>query len=229
MRGGNLLLFIDNLVAEQDSLRFKPEIVAYDRNLNLTDLLFRYGVRVNPSLVMDLQCDFMPFVVGGDASNPQYEFLHWNYYPLFESKGNHTINKNIGLVAGRFVNAVDTITVPGVEKTAILNSSANSRVISTPALISLNENRNTPEDEKFKQSGIPVAWLLEGNFNSLYRNRASKTQLDSLEKFGVPFRESGSPSKIIVVGDGDMVLNDFFSKRGSTANGIEFLHNGVSV
>ena len=226
MRGGNLLLFIDNLVAEQDSLRFKPEIVAYDRNLNLTDLLFRYGVRVNPSLVMDLQCDFMPFVVGGDASNPQYEFLHWNYYPLFESKGNHTINKNIGLVAGRFVNAVDTITVPGVEKTAILNSSANSRVISTPALISLNENRNTPEDEKFKQSGIPVAWLLEGNFNSLYRNRASKTQLDSLEKFGVPFRESGSPSKIIVVGDGDMVLNDFSPKEGPLPMGLNFYTMG---
>ena len=226
MRGGNLLLFIDNLVAEQDSLRFKPEIVAYDRNLNLTDLLFRYGVRVNPSLVMDLQCDFMPFVVGGDASNPQYEFLHWNYYPLFESKGNHTINKNIGLVAGRFVNAVDTITVPGVEKTAILNSSANSRVISTPALISLNENRNTPEDEKFKQSGIPVAWLLEGNFNSLYRNRASKNQLDSLEKFGVPFRESGNASKIIVVGDGDMVLNDFSPKEGPLPMGLNFYTMG---
>ena len=128
--------------------------------------------------------------------------------------------------AGRFVNAVDTITVPGVEKTAILNSSANSRVISTPALISLNENRNTPEDEKFKQSGIPVAWLLEGNFNSLYRNRASKTQLDSLEKFGVPFRESGSASKIIVVGDGDMVLNDFSPKEGPLPMGLNFYTMG---
>jgi ABC-2 type transport system permease protein len=82
MRGGKLLLFIDNLHAEQDSLSFKSQLIAYDRNLNLQDLLFNYGVRINPDLIMDLQCDFMPFAVGGNASNPQYEFLHWNYYPL---------------------------------------------------------------------------------------------------------------------------------------------------
>ena len=97
MRGGKLLLYIDNLIAEQDSLRFQPEIIAYDRNLNLTDLLFRYGVRINPSLVMDLQCDFLPFAVGGTGENPQFEFLHWNYYPLFEGEANHTINKKLGI------------------------------------------------------------------------------------------------------------------------------------
>ena len=84
MRGGKLLCFIDNLIAEQDSLAFKPETIAYDRNLNLTDLFFRYGVRINTDSVMDLQCDMIPFVVGGTAENPQFEFLHWNYYPLFE-------------------------------------------------------------------------------------------------------------------------------------------------
>ncbi|HEX5651441.1 MAG TPA: gliding motility-associated ABC transporter substrate-binding protein GldG [Chitinophagaceae bacterium] len=222
MRGGKLLLFIDDLIAEQDSLRFKPEIVAYDRNLNLTDLLFRYGVRINPSLLMDLQCDFMPFVVGGDAQNPQYEFLHWNYYPLFESKGNHTINKNTGLIAGRFVNSLDTINTPGISKTVLLSSSANSRVISTPALISLNENRNAPEDERFKQKDIPVAILLEGKFTSLFRNRASATQIDSLASYGVPYREISAENKMIVVGDGDMVMNDFSPKDGPLPMGLNF-------
>jgi gliding-associated putative ABC transporter substrate-binding component GldG len=222
MRGGKLLLFIDDLIAEQDSLRFKPEIVAYDRNLNLTDLLFRYGVRINPSLLMDLQCDFMPFVVGGDAQNPQYEFLHWNYYPLFESKGNHTINKNTGLIAGRFVNSLDTIKTPGISKTVLLSSSANSRVISTPALISLNENRNAPEDERFKQKDIPVALLLEGKFTSLFRNRASAAQIDSLAAYGVPYRESSVENKMIVVGDGDMVMNDFSPKDGPLPMGLNF-------
>lgn len=226
MRGGKLLLFIDDLIAEQDSLRFKSEIVAYDRSLNLTDLLFRYGARINPSLVMDLQCDFMPFMVGGDPQNPQYEFLHWNYYPLFESKGNHTINKNIGLVAGRFVNSIDTINTPGISKTVLLASSANSRVISTPALISLNENRNTPEDEKFRQSNIPVALLLEGSFTSLYRNRVSSSQLDSLESFGTPFRENSKETKMILVGDGDMVLNDFSPKEGPVPMGVNFFTVG---
>jgi ABC-2 type transport system permease protein len=226
MRGGKLLFFIDNLIAEQDSLRFKPEIVAYDRNLNLTDLLFRYGVRINPSLVMDLQCDFMPFMVGGDPQNPQFEFLHWNYYPLFESKGNHTINRNIGLVAGRFVNPLDTISTPGINKTVLLSSSANSRIISTPALISLNENRNAPEDEKFRQADIPVAMLLEGNFTSLYRNRISTAQADSLSGYGLPFRDRSLEAKIIVVGDGDMVLNDFSPKDGPLPMGLNFFTVG---
>ena len=145
----------------------RPETIAFDRNLNLTDLFFRYGVRINPDLVMDLQCDFLPFVVGGSAENPQFEFFHWNYYPLFEPKGNHTINKNLGLIAGRFVNSIDTIAAPGIKKTILLSSSANSRIISTPALISLNENKNAPEDEKFKQNDIPVALLLEGKFTSV--------------------------------------------------------------
>jgi len=226
MRGGKLLLFIDGLNAEQDSLSYKTELVAYERNLNLTDILFRYGVRVNPDLVMDLQCDFMPFAVGGTADNPQFEFLHWNYYPLFESAGNHSINKNIGLVAGRFVNSLDTIKVAGVKKTILLTSSSNSRIITTPALISLNENRNLPEDEKFKSNGIPVAILLEGKFTSLYKGRMPKNQLDSLAALGVPFRDSSVESKIIVVGDGDIILNDFSPKEGPLPLGLNFFTVG---
>ena len=214
MRGGKLLLFIDGLHAEQDSLAYKPELIAYDRNLNLTDLLFRYGVRVNPDLVMDLQCDFMPFGVGGSQENPQYEFLHWNYYPLFESPGSHTINKNIGLVSGHFVNSLDTIKVAGVRKTVLLQSSNNSRIITTPALISLNENRNAPEDEKFKQKNIPVAFLLEGEFTSLFKGRTPRSVMDSLAQLGVMYKEQSGHNKIIVVGDGDIVLNDYSPKDG---------------
>ncbi len=226
MGGGKLLLFIDDLIAEQDSLRYKPEIIAYDRNLNLTDLLFRYGVRINPSLVMDLQCDFLPFAVGGSGENPQFEFLHWNYYPLFEGKGNHTINKNLGLVAGRFVNSIDTIKTQGIEKTVLLSSSTNSRVISTPALISLNENRNVAEDEKFKQADIPVAVLLEGKFSSLYRNRISQTQKDTLSANGISFKDFSDANKIIVVGDGDIALNDVSTKEGPLPMGINLFTAG---
>jgi len=226
MGGGKLLLFIDDLIAEQDSLRYKTEIIAYDRNLNLTDLLFRYGVRINPSLVMDLQCDFLPFAVGGSSDNPQFEHLHWNYYPLFEGKANHTINKSLGLVAGRFVNSIDTITTSGIAKTVLLSSSPNSRVISTPALISLNENRNVAEDEKFKQSDIPVAVLLEGKFTSLYRNRISQAQKDTLGSSGIPFKEISADNKMIVVGDGDIVLNDVSAKEGPLPLGVNLFTAG---
>ena len=227
MRGGKLLCFIDNLIAEQDSLRYTPETIAFDRDLNLTDQLFKYGVRINTDLVMDLQCDYMPFAVGGSQDNPQFEFLKWNYYPLFESGGNHTINKNTGLIAGRFVNSIDTINTPEIKKTPLLYSSANSRAISTPALISINENKNVPEDAKFKKKNIPVAFLLEGKFTSLYRNRASKSQIDSLNAAGIPFRnESIDGGKMIVVGDGDMVLNDISPKDGPLPMGMNFYTMG---
>ncbi|MEO6289494.1 MAG: Gldg family protein, partial [Ginsengibacter sp.] len=114
MRGGKVFWFIDRLEAEMDSLQMKNQVVAYDRNLRLEDLLFRYGARINPDLLMDLQCDFLPFDVNG---NKQFEFLHWNYFPLFESKQNSVINKNLGLVAGKFVNSIDTVSAPGIVKT----------------------------------------------------------------------------------------------------------------
>ncbi|MGE5518625.1 MAG: gliding motility-associated ABC transporter substrate-binding protein GldG [Candidatus Dadabacteria bacterium] len=226
MNGGKVLWFIDNLHAEQDSLSYTNKLVAYERNLDIQDLLFNYGVRINPDLVMDLQCDFLPFAVGGSASNPQYEFLHWNYYPLFESKNNHLINKNLGLVAGRYVNSVDTIQVPGVKKTFLLQSSSNSRTISTPALISPNENRNTPTDAAFNQSGIPAAVLLEGHFTSFFRNRISKAQVDSLAAGGGFVESTTEPNKMIVVADGDIVLNDISPKEGPLPMGLNLFTSG---
>ncbi|MDZ4808323.1 MAG: gliding motility-associated ABC transporter substrate-binding protein GldG [Bacteroidota bacterium] len=223
MRGGKVLWFIDNLIAEQDSLRYKPETIAFDRNLNLTDMLFKYGVRINTDLVMDLQCDFIPLAVNGNSETPQFEFVHWNYYPLFESNGNHTINKNTGLIAARFANSIDTIATPGIMKTVLLASSSNSRIISTPALISLNENKNAPEDEKFKKNAIPVAYLLEGKFTSLFRNRASQSQIDSIAASGSSFMEGNrQDNKMIVVGDGDILLNDLSPKEGPLPMGLNF-------
>ncbi len=208
MRGGRLLCFIDNLIAEQDSLAFKPEQVAYDRNLNLTDLFFKYGLRINTDLVMDLQCDYIPFVVGGTQDNPQYEFLRWNYYPLLIPARN-SINQNLGYVSSQYANSIDTIKVQGVVKTPLLVTSPNSRTISTPAIISLNENKNVPEDEKFRKNGIPVGMMLEGTFTSLYKNRVSQAQMDSLKVINEQFRESSVHNKMIVVADGNIVLNDY--------------------
>ncbi len=215
MRGGRLLCFIDGLIAEQDSLSFKPETIAYDRNLNLTDLFFRYGLRINPNLVMDLQCDLIPLVVGGSADNPQFEFLHWNYFPLFAPSKSRFQSGTLGYIASRFANSIDSIQVEGIEKTVLLASSPNSRIIGTPALISLNENKDAPEDDKFKRNDIPVAMLLEGKFTSLYKNRASQAQIDSLAAYGGIFKgESSQENKMIVVADGDVVLNDVMPETG---------------
>lgn len=205
MRGGKVLWLIDRLEAEMDSLRIKNQVVAYDRNLNIEDLLFRYGVRINPDLVMDLQCDFLPAVVSG---NGQMQFVHWNYFPLFESSLDHPINKNLGLVAGRFVNSIDTVKADNVKKTILLQSSAHSRRISTPALVSFEENRNVPEDTLFNKKDLPVAVLLEGKFTSLYANRISQAEIDSMKNYGITFRRSSPDStSMIVVSDGDIGMN----------------------
>lgn len=205
MNGGKLLLFSDRLNAEMDSLQIKNEVVAYDRGLQLNDMLFRYGIRINADLVMDLQCDYLPFDVNG---NGQFELLPWNYFPVLESKSNHAINKNLGFISGRFVNSIDTVEAEGIKKTILLSSSVNARKIASPALISGKENVAAAEDEKFKTANIPVAVLLEGKFTSLYANRASQAMRDSIAAYGSNFLpQSLSDNKIIVVADGDMVLN----------------------
>jgi gliding-associated putative ABC transporter substrate-binding component GldG len=205
MRGGKILCFIDRLEAEMDSLQIKNQVVAYERGLHLEDLFFKYGVRINPDLIMDLQCDFLPFNVN---NNNQFEFLKWNYFPLFESKQNHVINKNVGLLAGKFVNSMDTVSAPGITKTILLSSSDNSRTIETPALISGDENRNAPVDAAYNKKSIPAGVLLEGKFNSLFKNRTSQATMDSLEKYGTPFlTESPADNKMIIISDGDIVLN----------------------
>jgi gliding-associated putative ABC transporter substrate-binding component GldG len=211
MRGGKLLCFIDRLNAEVDSLQLKNQVIAYDRNLDLQDIFFKYGVRINPDLLMDLQCDFLPFSVNG---KDQFEFLHWNYFPLFESPQNSVINKNLGLVEGKFVNTIDTVSAPGIKKTVLLSSSSNSRIIETPALISGAENRNAPEDEAFNKKGLIAGVLLEGKFSSLFKNRISRQQMDSLELYGTPFRsENIENNKMIIVADGDIVLNGVYKEQ----------------
>lgn len=211
MRGGKLLCFIDRLEAEMDSLQIKNQVIAYDRNLRLEDLFFKYGVRINPDLLMDLQCDFLPFSVNG---KDQFEFLHWNYFPLFESKQNSVINKNTGLVVGRFVNSMDTVSAPGISKTILLSSSDNARTIETPALISGEENRNAPVDAAYNKKNIPAAVLLEGKFSSLYKNRMSRASLDSLSAYGTPFlTENINDNKMILVADGDIVLNGAYQGK----------------
>ncbi len=205
MNGGKILMFIDRLNAEMDSLQIKNEVIAYDRELGLNDLFFKYGIRINADLVMDLQCDYLPFDING---NGQYELLPWNYFPVLESKSNHPINKNLGFVSGQFVNSIDTVEAEGIKKTILLNSSVNSRTIGTPAIISGKENVNAPEDEKYKKANIPVAVLLEGRFTSLYANRLSVAMKDSLDKYNESFLpQCIADNKMIIVADGDIVLN----------------------
>ena len=205
MHGGKVMFFIDRLNAEMDSLQLKNEVIAYDRELNLNDLLFRYGARINANLLMDLQCDFLPFDVSGSG---QFDFLPWNYFPVLESAENHPINKGLGFVSGKFVNSIDTVEAEGINKTILLYSSPNSRTISTPALISGKENVAAPVDDQYNLNHLPAAVLLEGKFRSLFANRLTNAMKDSMDAVKMPFYpQAYQPSKVLVVADGDVVLN----------------------
>ena len=211
MRGGKVLWCIDRLNAEVDSLQMKSRVIAYDRELNLEDLLFKYGVRINPDLIMDLQCDYLPLITNGKN---QLELTPWNYFPVFTSPSNHIINKNLGLVVGKFVNSIDTVKSDRVNKTVLLSSSLNTRTISSPALISPDEMRTEPDGVLFVKSDVPAAILLEGKFSSLFANRISREQMDTMQSLGYPFLASGeNNNKMIVISDGDIVLNGL--KQGS--------------
>jgi len=215
MRGGNLICMIDNLYAEMDSLRFSRETVAFDRGLNLDDLLFHYGVRINQDLLEDMQCASINLVVGSQGGKPQFQLMPWPYYPLLDGNAYSLLTKNLDPVYSKFTNSIDTVKAPNIAKTFLLQSSPNARTVSTPALISLEMVKTATDPKEFSQSHVPVAVLLEGKFRSLYANRMPAAETDSaIRSYRQPFLSSAEKTaRIIICADGDLVINDL-DERG---------------
>ena len=217
MHGGKLIWMIDNLYAEMDSLmRTQSDFVAFDRALNIDDQLFRYGVRINRDLVQDLQCDKLPLVVGSYGDRPQPQLVPWPYFPLLSSYNDHPIAKNMNTVLSIFPNSMDTVEAEGIKKTVILASSASSRTLSTPAIVSLNSVQTEADVQTFNQKNIPIAILLEGKFTSLFANRIPSSVADSLGRiYQQPFLATAAmPNKMIVISDADIVANVVTQNEG---------------
>lgn len=207
MNGGRLLFFIDVLYAERDSLQ-NGDLIAYARDLNLNDLLFRYGVRINTDLIADKHSDVIPVEVGSIGGQSQKQLLPWPYSPLLQPGSENAIVKNQADVVAQFANSIDTVEAAGISKTILLSTSNNSYTMATPARVALNSLQTTEDISKYNRKNIPVGVLLEGKFTSLYANRASQAQLDTLKHYNIPFvKESVVPGKIIVVSDADIVMN----------------------
>jgi len=227
MHGGKVIWLIDRLYAEMDSLmRSHSDFVAFDRNLNLDDLLFKYGVRINDNLVQDLQCDKIPLVVGNYGNQPQMQLVPWPYFPLLSGYSGHPISKNLDNVLSIFPNSIDTIK-NNIHKTILLASSESSRIISTPAIVTLNSIKTEDDLKTFNQSFIPVAVLLEGRFSSLYTNRLSQATMDTLAGlYRQPFRAATEKeSKMIVVSDADIVSNVVTANQGPLPMGFNQFTN----
>jgi ABC-2 type transport system permease protein len=220
MNGGKLLFFIDVLYAERDSLQ-QGELVAYARELKLNDLLFRYGVRINTDLIADKHCDKIPVEVGSMGGQSQKQLLPWPYAPLLLPGSEHPIVKNQADVLAQFTNSIDTVNAENITKTILLATSANANILPTPAKIEMNSLQTEEDIAKFNKKNIPVAVLLEGNFSSMFSNRATQAQLDTLKNHNIRFlKETMVPGKVIVVSDADIVLNQVSESIGPLPMGV---------
>jgi gliding-associated putative ABC transporter substrate-binding component GldG len=210
MQGGKVLWFLDMLHAEKDSLAIVAQTLAYDRGLNLDDLLFKYGVRINRDLLQDQQCDLSKLVVGNAGGQPQLADVPFNYYPLLNATGNHPITKNLEPVLSLFTNTLDTVKAEGISKKILLTSSENAKFVSTPAIISLQELQTIQDVNLYTKKNLPVAVFLEGQFNSFYGNRASAEMRQFFTKeYGSFKTKTDEATQQLVIGDGDIVLNSF--------------------
>ncbi|MGD1893183.1 MAG: gliding motility-associated ABC transporter substrate-binding protein GldG [Cyclobacteriaceae bacterium] len=202
MRGGKALFFLDALGVDMDSLG-SDGAFAFPLDVGLDDMLFRYGVRINPTLVQDIESGQYPIVVGNMGDQPQIRLLPWPFFPLVNKYPPHPMVRNLDAVYLRFVNSMDTIAATGVTKTPLAFTSQYSRVLSTPIVVDLDELRQAPQPERYQAGPQAIAYLLEGMFTSVFRNRILPTGLNTKD-----FRDESVPTKLLVVSDGDLVRNE---------------------
>ena len=205
MYGGKLLWLVDPLDADMDSLEHAGQAVATRLPLNLDEMLFTYGVRINPDLVMDIRCRPVPMKVGMVGEHAQIQFQPWMYFPEIVPLSPHPIVRNLDLIKTDFVSSMDLID-NGVDKTVLLQTSEFSRVKNAPAIYDLNEAKVEPDRRLFNRQHIPVAVLMEGSFKSMFRNRLTPDFMD-IPSMG--YRETSDTTRMIVFSDGDIIKNRF--------------------
>lgn len=222
MRGGRVLWVVDPLITPLDSLQTSDNIMTTDRFLNLDDMLFNYGVRLNPVLVEDMQCFVLPVTVGRTArGEAQIENRPWMYYPVFVPTSKHPIVNNMDGILGRFASSIDTVGNPNAKKTVLLESSKYSRIAANPVRVNLAMLQFQLKEEMFQKPYNPVAVLLEGNFTSIYKNRVAPSFAQTLDSLQIPFKEkTDSTTAMIVISDGDLFTNDFSETRGPSPMGM---------
>jgi len=212
MRGGHVLWNINQLNASIDSLELHPpQIMAMEYGLDLDDLLFKYGVRVNNDLVEDRQNLPLPRVMNNGAP----EMHEWIYFPKFNPTSDHPIVRNMDFIYGQFTNSIDTLLTTGIKKTILLESSKYSRVDVAPVRVSLTMMSFPLNNAQFNKPYRPVAMLLEGKFTSAYNHRLAPEFLSFLDSIKTPFKaQCDSDNSMIVTSIGNLYGNDYSTKSG---------------
>ena len=211
MKGGRVLWLVDAMQIDLDSLSETSTNVAIAKELNLDDQLFKYGVRINYDLVMDLQAAPIPVVTGQIGNQPKTELFPWYFSPLINPSSLNPVVHNLNAVKLDFASTIDTVEADEVKKTILLTTSTYSKAMMAPARVSLNILKEEPDPKQFNKSNLPVAVLLEGKFKSNYKNRIPEALAAAPE---IGYKESSNPTKMIVVADGDVIAS-YISKKGT--------------
>ena len=217
MHGGKIIWLVDGTNATMDSLRTSHEgqqfVLGNENNYNLQDMLFKYGVRINSDVVQDMSmCNQIPMKTGNMGGSPQFQMFPWYYYPLLISDNNHAIIKNLDPVASFFPSSIDTVRNPGVTKTILLHTTDNAKAQMAPTRVHFGILMSKPNPAYYNQPKIPVAVLLEGQFESVFKNRMSPEFLAASDTIpALKFVEQSKASKMIVISNGDIIRNEMRS------------------
>jgi gliding-associated putative ABC transporter substrate-binding component GldG len=202
MQGGKTMWLMDQVTIDLDSLYNQDrQSVAFPRDLNLDDLFFKYGVRINPRLIQDL----LSTPVTAQSPTGEDFPIDWLYSPIVRSEENHPINKNLNLIKLEFANQMDTLK-NGIKKTVLLKSSPQSKAVGAPVLIGLNQFMEELDESKFNEGNQIIGTLLEGQFTSVYNNRVKPFKIKDNKDRGVD-------TKMIVIADGDIVNYTYINKK----------------
>ena len=203
--GGKTVWMLDNVQADQDSLVNTGEMLAYPRDLNLTDLLFNYGIRISTSLIKDVSAAQIPVATGQIGNQTQFKNLDWLYHPLVNGNPNHPITKNIAPIRLQFANQIDTLK-NNIKKTPLLVSSLSTQEVRTPKRIALQSIAEKTIESDYNDGNILFAVLLEGEFNSAYKNRVKPFETSLL-------KEKSRENKMIIIADGDVGKNQILKEK----------------
>ncbi len=211
MRGGKLVWLLDPVQVSLDSLSRGETTIAFPRDLNLNDQLFRYGVRINTNLVQDVECLMIPVNTAPVGSAPKYTPAPWYYSPLLSPAQDHELSRNLNRVKAEFVSSIDLVgNDEQVRKSIILHTSAYSRSVQTPLEVSLQSINNPPSQSLFNEQKLAVGVLLEGQFQSVFKNRV----LTDFNAQHIPVMEQSEDAKMIVLADGSLIANQVSRRNG---------------
>ena len=197
MNGGNLVILLDGVAVDIENAGGEGTL-AMPLDLGLDNLLFRYGIRVNKDLIQDLNFGYFPVMAGNFGDQRQMVPLPWPFFINAGRMQSHAITKGLDIVNFRFASSMDTVKADGVVKTPLIFTSDFSRILPAPVRVAFSDMDKEPEVEQYRLKNLPLVYLLEGRFTSLYKNRFLP---DGFSK--ADFKEDGN-GKVVVLGDGDV-------------------------